>query len=150
MSKSIVSQEQFEKNFREHLDYFYECHVGVNSQIIMKYKDCSAEGHWLEFSHIVTEGELNPMGNIHGGITAWLLDTAMGMLNVALIDQGVSPTISLQLNYLEAVPLGSEMIVHAHIDRIGAHIIFNSGEITVDGKPIANSRGTYMRLTSSK
>ncbi len=145
MARITTTQERFEKNLRAHIDYFYERHVGVNSQIRMVYHDCSAEGRWLEITHTVTKGEGNPRGMIHGGITAWLLDTAMGMLNLTLIDTGITPTINMQVNYLEGIPVGSEILIRSHIDRFGRNVLFNSAQIFIGDTLAATAMGSYMR-----
>ncbi len=150
MTKDTVSQERFEENFIEHLRYFKDRNDAVNGQIEMNFKACSAKDRWLEFTHTVTEAESNPNGVIHGGITAWLLDTAMGMLNLTLLDCGITPTISMQVNYLEPIPTGSTVLVRSFIDRIGNAVSFTHGEIWWGDKLAATSSGTYMRIDYSQ
>ena len=146
MAFVLASQEEFERNYKEHLQYFKDRHDPVNGSIALDYVDCSAEGRWLCVSHVVTEAEGNPNGVIHGGITAWLIDTAMGMLNLSLLGRGITPTVNMSVNYLEGIPVGAEITLRSHIDRFGRHIVFDSCEVWWDGKLAATALGSYIRV----
>jgi uncharacterized protein (TIGR00369 family) len=48
----------------------------------------------------------NPMGTVHGGIIATLLDSALGCAVQSVLPDGAAyTTLSLELKYLRAVPL---------------------------------------------
>ena len=47
----------------------------------------------------------NPVGNVHGGYIAVLVDDVAGMALMSLIGSG-APTVSLQVDYLNPMPLG--------------------------------------------
>ncbi len=47
----------------------------------------------------------NPVGNVHGGYIALLVDDVAGMALMSLIGSG-APTVSLQVDYLNPMPLG--------------------------------------------
>ena len=47
----------------------------------------------------------NPVGNVHGGYTAVLIDDVAGMALLSIIGSG-APTVSLQVDYLNPMPMG--------------------------------------------
>ncbi len=62
----------------------------------------------------------NPMGTVHGGIIATLLDSALGCAVQTVLPDGVAyTTLSLEVKYLRAVPvdagelLATGTVVHA-------------------------------------
>ena len=77
--------------------------------------------------YVPDHGEANPLGTIHGGITAWLLDTAMGMVNYCYIGEGATPTVSMSINYIEAIKEGDEVLLISRIDRIGGYHRLSGG-----------------------
>lgn len=71
----------------------------------------------------------NPMGGLHGGITATLLDSAMGCAVFSVLPADTAyTTVDLNVSYLRPVPLDGT--------RLWAH-----GEVVHQGRTIATANG---------
>jgi len=60
----------------------------------------------------------NPVGNVHGGYVALLVDDVAGMAVVSLVG-GSAPTVSLQVDYLNAMPVDGVYIARGDVVRAG-------------------------------
>ena len=60
----------------------------------------------------------NPVGNVHGGYIAVLVDDVAGMALLSLIGSG-APTVSLQVDYLNAMPMGRTYTARGDVIRAG-------------------------------
>ena len=60
----------------------------------------------------------NPVGNVHGGYIAVLVDDVAGMALMSLIGSG-APTVSLQVDYLNAMPLDLTYTARGDVVRAG-------------------------------
>ncbi len=85
----------------------------------------------------------NPMGTVHGGVCATLLDSVMGCAVHSTLEAGVSyGTLELKVNYIRSVPttgvklIGTGTVIHA-----GRTTATAEGRI-VDGAGRLVARGT--------
>jgi len=60
----------------------------------------------------------NPVGNVHGGYIALLVDDVAGMALMSVIGSG-APTVTLQVDYLNAMPLGRTYTARGDVVRAG-------------------------------
>ena len=60
----------------------------------------------------------NPVGNVHGGYIAVLVDDVAGMALLSLIGSG-APTVSLQVDYLNAMAMGQTYTARGEVIRAG-------------------------------
>jgi uncharacterized protein (TIGR00369 family) len=60
----------------------------------------------------------NPVGNVHGGYVALLIDDMAGMALMSLIGSG-APTVSLQVDYLHGMPLDRTYTARSEVVRAG-------------------------------
>jgi uncharacterized protein (TIGR00369 family) len=98
------------------------------------------EGH-AEMSWTPTPDMANPFGSVHGGIIATIIDEASGAALVSAIESATAPTVSLNVEYLYAIPIGSSYTVIGEIVRRGrALAIVDARIVGEDGKIFA--RGT--------
>ncbi len=73
----------------------------------------------LLFSCRTDESMSNPMGIVHGGITASLVDTCMGVPCAAQCGGAPTPTITMTVNYARPVPLDANIWVRTRTVRVG-------------------------------
>lgn len=87
----------------------------------------------------------NTLHIVHGGITATLLDTAMGVLANALVPDGYGAvTTQLNVNYI-APGIGDQMTCRARIEHKGSKTLVLSAEIhRADGVKIAIATGSFL------
>ena len=79
---------------------------------------CNGEQLRIELSYHTEPWMSNPMGKVHGGVIAILLDNSMGILCSCLCHGG-TPTISMTLNYPRPVPLNATVHTRAHMVVFG-------------------------------
>ena len=86
----------------------------------------------------------NSLGIVHGGITATLIDTAMGTLANTILPDGFSAvTTQLNIHYL-AVGQGEYLHCKAQIDHKGTKTMVLSADVhRIDGKKIAQASGSF-------
>ena len=88
----------------------------------------------------------NPLGIVHGGITASLLDTCMGVTCSAQCGRAATPTVTMTVNYVRPVPRDAELRVRTRTVRIGRTTGQLSAEVFPAGRPdevFATATGVY-------
>ncbi len=87
---------------------------------------------------------MNSLDMTHGGVTATLLDTAMGTLVNKLLPEGKKAvTTEIKINYL-APGKGKYLKTTANIVQIGSKIAFCDGQVyREDGKLAAYGTGSF-------
>jgi uncharacterized protein (TIGR00369 family) len=87
---------------------------------------------------------ITPMGSLHGGVMAGLVDHVLGCVMYPLMKRGQwAATTEFKLNYLAAVKAGTltaESVVLALTKRTGVVQI----EVTNDGRPVCLAQGTVL------
>ena len=99
-------------------------------------EDGRSEASWTP-----TPDMANPFGSVHGGIIATLIDEVTGAAVISSIEAGSAPTVSLNVEYLHAIPIGGNYTAVGEIVRIGrAMAIADARILNEEGKVLA--RGT--------
>jgi uncharacterized protein (TIGR00369 family) len=95
---------------------------------------------------------INPLINnsldiVHGGITATLLDTAMGSLAISGLPDGYTAVTSqLNIHYI-APGIGDSLCCKAEVIHQGSKTSVISGEVyRNDGKKVAYATGTFFTI----
>jgi uncharacterized protein (TIGR00369 family) len=89
----------------------------------------------------------NVFGSMHGGVTASLVDTAVGVavLRVFGFARAVT-TVELKVNYLRPIHAG-KVTVRAKLLKTGKTLIVGAGDVyDAEGEHCATSLVTYMAL----
>ena len=90
----------------------------------------------------------NPVGNVHGGYIAVLVDDVAGMALMSLIGSG-APTVSLQVDYLNPMPLGRTYTARGEVIRAGKATAIVDVHV-YDADDLVVARGTcFFQLPSS-
>jgi acyl-coenzyme A thioesterase 13 len=82
----------------------------------------------LEF--VVRQDMTNPVGVLHGGIAATMLDDVVGMMVYALGREFAYTSVNLNCDFLHAARLGDILQVSGRVIRAGKNIIHVEGIIT--------------------
>ena len=88
----------------------------------------------------------NPLSIVHGGVTASLLDTCMGVTCSAQCGRAATPTVTMTVNYVRPVPLDAELRVRTRTVRIGRTTGQLSAEVFLADRPdevLAAATGVY-------
>ncbi|MBD5119292.1 MAG: PaaI family thioesterase [Clostridiales bacterium] len=94
-----------------------------------------------------TDGSMsNPLGIVHGGVTASLVDTCMGVTCTAQCGGVPTPTVTMTVNYARPVPLDADILVRARTVRVGT----TSGQMQAEvflancpETPLVTATGVY-------
>ena len=105
------------------------------------------EGH-IVFSIDVRPDHANPLGTVHGGIHATLLDSAMGCAVHSMLGPGIGyGTLEMKLNYLRTVQADapSRLTATGRVLHLGRSTALAEGHVTDEaGKLIAHGTETCM------
>lgn len=85
-----------------------------------------------------------PPGGLHGGTSAWLLDSVLGSVVQASGTPAVTGT--LQLRYRRPVPLGVPITVSAELGERSGRRIPASGRIEVDGETCVEATALFVTV----
>lgn len=102
----------------------------------------------------LTEAHLNRHGALHGGLSATLLDNAMGATASLTVDEtGRAPflTVALNVQYLAAAQIGSEVTATGRVTGGGKSLLFLDGSLRDDGgRLIAAATGVFKRVPAGR
>jgi uncharacterized protein (TIGR00369 family) len=92
----------------------------------------------MEVELLVREDMTNPMGNLHGGIAATILDDVVGTMVYALGREFAFVSVNLNCDFLHAARIGDVITAKSWVVRAGKNIIHVEGQIQdSEGKIIA-------------
>jgi acyl-coenzyme A thioesterase PaaI-like protein len=83
-------------------------------------------------------------GAAHGGVLSLIFDEMLGRL--ANTGRTRSRTAFLHVNYRNITPIGPELRVEAHVDRVEGRKRFLTGAIYHDGTLTADAEGLFVEL----
>ena len=84
----------------------------------------------MKVEYVVREDMSNPMGVLHGGIAATILDDVVGTMVYALGRDFAYTSINLNCDFLNAAKTDETIIADAKVVRAGKNIIHVEGVIT--------------------
>lgn len=108
----------------------------------------SVESGIVVFSARAGRQHLNPLGGVHGGFAATVLDSVTGCAVHSLLEAGVGyATIDLNIKMLKPVPLDTELLAIGKIISISGHIGVSEGTLKdSEGHIYAHATATCMIL----
>lgn len=103
------------------------------------------EGRVL-FHAIANDSHLNPMGGVHGGFAATVLDSVTGCAVHTLLNVGVGyGTIDLNVKMIRPVPKNEKLIAEGKIINLSKSLGISEGTLkSQDGKLLATATATCM------
>ena len=123
---------------------------GFLEQMDLQYRACSSAEKTLTLSMTPKPWMANPMGVMHGGMVAGVLDTAMGTLSsLAAGGEGRTPTVTMSISYLRPVPLDRPLMVRARLKAAGRTLNHLEAEIWAEGgedRILATGTGAFFAL----
>ena len=115
------------------------------------YDVVEAESGRVSITIIPTTAHLNPWGTIHGGLTATLLDSCMGLAIKSVLDKGVgSTTLEFKISLVRAITLQTGLIrAEGKVLNCGSRVGTAEGRVTdTDGRLLAHGTTTCLILPS--
>ncbi len=113
--------------------------------------DCDGPSGSLTLGYATKPWMANVWGVVHGGVTAALVDSCMGI--TCGIQCGlITPTISMTINYARPVPLNASIVVRTRTVRCGATAGHIEAEVYPAGQPetlLVTASGAYSTKPNS-
>ncbi|WP_411336300.1 PaaI family thioesterase [Ruminococcus gauvreauii] len=147
--KSAGASEQ-ESLFREMTEAVLRHRRVANSGIMqmmkMELAYCSYREQSITIRFPVEHWQLNPLNTMHGGLSATACDSTGGLLTRVAAFTGITPTVSLNMNYLAPIQEGTHLMIKATVEHLGRTLaqISMDGWIEETGKPAVMATGVYM------
>ena len=114
-----------------------------------------AEEGELEFSHRIRKEMTNPFGILHGGITAAIIDDAIGAAVYSLDNSHIYTTVNLAVDYFSSAKAGEVVIAQTVMGKKGNQImnveclVWNKGKSRLLAKGHSNLIKTKVELPKS-
>ncbi|WEK69032.1 MAG: PaaI family thioesterase [Candidatus Chryseobacterium colombiense] len=102
----------------------------------------SAEKGQLEFQYTVRPEWLNPMGNLHGGVTAAIFDDVIGATMFSLNEKNFIVTINNSIDYFSTAKENDNIVAETKIIKRGKQFVNAECEIWNADKTRLIARGT--------
>ncbi len=102
----------------------------------------SAEEGRIEFQYTVRAEWLNPMGNLHGGVTAAIIDDVIGATMFSLNEKTFIVTVNNSIDYFSAAKENDNIVAETKIIKRGKQFINAQCEIWNADKTRLIARGT--------
>ncbi len=102
----------------------------------------SAEEGRIEFQYTVRQEWLNPMGNLHGGVTAAIMDDIIGATMFSLNEETFIVTINNSIDYFSTAQENDPIIAETKIIKRGKQFVNAECEIWNADKTRLIARGT--------
>lgn len=133
MDKLKILKQYIGKEFTESPSPFMKW---LNPVVIL-----AEEGH-LEFRYTVRHEWLNPMGNLHGGVTAAIFDDVIGATMFSLNEKNFIVTINNSIDYFSTAKEHDNIIAETKIIKRGKQFVNAECEIWNADKTRIIARGT--------
>jgi uncharacterized protein (TIGR00369 family) len=115
------------------------------------YEVVEAESGRVAITLNPTGAHLNPWGTVHGGLTATLLDSCMGLAIQSMLEKGVgSTTLEFKISLVRAITLQTGQIrAEGRVLNCGRRVGTAEGRVTdVDGRLLAHGTTTCLIFAS--
>ncbi|MBB4802160.1 uncharacterized protein (TIGR00369 family) [Flavobacterium nitrogenifigens] len=93
-------------------------------------KVISVEEKAVQFEFEIRKEMTNPVGMLHGGVTAGMIDDCIGVNFMVLGLEKFYPTINLYIDYFNPVFENQTVIVTTKLEKLGKTIINIKAEVT--------------------
>ena len=107
----------------------------------------AAEAGCLVADYTVRAEMLNPVGKLHGGVTAAIFDDLIGAAMFSLGQEDFMSTINLTVDYLGAARLGDVVTVSTDVTKVGKQLLHATAKMQdATGRVIATATTNLLRI----
>jgi uncharacterized protein (TIGR00369 family) len=102
----------------------------------------------VRFAVTPDESVYNPLGMVHGGFAATLLDTVLGCAVQTTLPMDTAYTsIELKVSYLRSIHADTRLVAHGWVTKPGRRVAFAEADIRdPDGKVLATASSSLLVL----
>lgn len=145
--EDLLDQAGMERAFRGYFEDAAREFAGqFNTMLDTKVADCDYEGQTVTLYMDPKPWMGNPMGILHGGVTASVLDMTMGLLCRYFSGGYMTPTVNMDVSYLRSGPLDRRLYIRAELQKRGMSICYAAGKLWAEGtedRLIATAAAAY-------
>jgi uncharacterized protein (TIGR00369 family) len=108
---------------------------------------------WARFTLTPGEHHYNPIGSVHGGVAATLLDSALGCAVHTTLDAGVGyTTVDLRVSFVRPLTATTGTVrCEGRVIHVGSRVATAEGRITdADGRLYAHATATCLIIQGEK
>ena len=118
---------------------------------VIPMRGVAAEHGRIVFEAQADERHLNPLGGVHGGFAATVLDSVTGCAVHTVLEAGVGyATVDLNVKMLKAVPRGVPLIAEGKVISVSRSLGISEGTLKdADGNLYAHATATCLILRPS-
>lgn len=123
-----------------------EGHSWLGELIRPEFGGCSAAENSCTLIFRPISWQVNPNGNLHGGMISTAFDIAFGMLVRFMIRNSQTVTVELDVHYIRGIPMDHSYRVNASARKTGRRVRFMRAELIdeVTGKLAADASAVFM------
>ena len=143
----LHSQQGMERAIRDYLGQVKTQSDGTfNGMLAASLHACDYAGRTLVLRVETKSWMENPNNVVHGGVSAALLDMTMGTLCRYFSGGGMTPTVSMSVNYLHPVPVDRAILIGAELPMAGFTLCHAAARLWAEGQedtPLCTATGVY-------
>ncbi len=134
--KDLTSQEGMERGLdRYFADVQKSCDGTFNARLDPELISCDYEGRSLTLRLALCDWMANPGGVLHGGMSAAALDMTMGVLSRYFSGGGMTPTVSMSVNYQHPGVIGGQLMIRAELISCGSTLCHAAARAWMEDAP---------------
>lgn len=121
----------------------------INAMMKMKLITYNDVNKTVILAFPIAQWQLNPIGNMHGGMIAVAFDIAMACIAYVTGNGVFTPTIQIAINFVHPITLGDTLLIEAICDHGGSRMAQVRGiaKSQKSGATIASANGSYVMNT---
>jgi acyl-coenzyme A thioesterase 13 len=102
----------------------------------------------LVAAYTVRPEMLNPVGKLHGGVTAAMFDDLIGAAMFSLGTPDFMSTVNLSVDYLSAARLGDVVTVSTDVTKVGKQLLHATAKMEDEnGRILATATTNLLRIS---
>ena len=116
----LYTQEGMERSLIDFADHLKNVKKDcMNATFPPTFVRASFERQTMVYRFETEPGMSNPLGNLHGGMIAAMVDTTMGALSYYMAGNRLTPTITLKVDYVRPAMIGQPVYVGCSCTNCG-------------------------------
>lgn len=115
--------DKIEKRLNHYMNLRHTLKGTINAMAGLEFVQLDVAARKIIYQAHVEEWMLNPGRMLHGGISAVLVDMAMGGCAFVYSDAQYVPTISMTTQYVKTMRLDDRLIIHAQVNHLGREVV---------------------------
>ena len=144
-----MEKEEIKERLQAFLDIRLHKEGTINAMMKMELVELDIENKRVILRFPIEAWQMNPAGNMHGGMICTALDISMGCVSYIFHDVVFTPTIQMAVNFVEGLRAGQNLLIEAILDHGGSRMgqCRAIARREADHKVVATANGSYIMNT---